>query len=303
MKKKEEFQFGKINPPKSQTKKQTTIETKQTLGEKIMKRFDFKTSGGWIAAILLFGAIIFLGFMFKSQMDNMAENQRQMVEYNEMMGMFFIDWQEKIAEQNSNEHIKSAYIAYGADIIFRHYQRQRVAEHRRMTPREINDLLETIYYYAKSNAFPQSAYPDGLFLPLAYAAIESDFIPVAIGADGERSIFQFMEATAREVYRRNGKPFVPNFWQCPKESTWLWFHYYRQIADNFRHDDKEREIRFSALAYNAGTYRNQLIPYFNRNLSIETYLSHFPLRRGIATYNKMIYDTYRQYRDNFRPLN
>ena len=260
---------------------------------------DVKSYLGWaIAGIIGFSLVIVI-YIFNSKIDKILQDTKDMSELNKSREQFYIEWHARVSSQNQNEHTKSLYFNYASEIIRNHYLKNPAKNKRQMRPDEIYSLLDTIYCYTVSGIFPTASYPDGLFLPLAFARVETDFYPEVIGEDGERGIFQFMLDTARKVYDENGKPYVDNFWESPNEVVWLWFNYYRQLSTNFIHESKEREIRWTALAYNAGLYRNRLIPYFQRDSTIEAYLREYPLVKGSFSYNRQIYDVFKEYRDGF----
>ena len=250
-----------------------------------------------IVSCLIIISLVVVFFNFK--IEKIISDTKSMVELNNSREQFYIEWHAQVSSHNQNEHIKSLYFNYASELIRQHYQKRPSQVCRQMRPDEIYNLLDTIYTYSVSGLFPTAGYPDGLFLPLAFACVETDFYPDVIGEDGERSIFQFMDLTARAVFADNGKPFVDNFWQSPNESVWLWFNYYRQLSTNFVNEDKEREVRWSALAYNAGLYRNRLVPYFQNGSSIEAYLKEYPLLKGSLVYNRKVYETFLEYKNGF----
>jgi hypothetical protein len=274
----------------------------QTLSnvQKIKKSINL-TIMGWAIAILLALSLTATILINSNNLKIFKEDNRMVMELERMR---IEDTLARIERINylayTNDTTKVFFINYAKDLINRHYLTHRIPEARRMSPIEKDEFLELIWEYASSGIYPSVGLPLGLFLPLSYALNESEFIPDAIGGDGERSVFQFMESTAREIYRRNGKTFVPDFWRHPREYVWLWFEYYdRHLAWNFVHEDLERHVRWTALAYNAGLYRNRLLHYFNQGWSIESYLRDFPLVRGIARYNRRIWEVYVEYREGF----
>ena len=256
----------------------------------------------WITTGLVSAALIIVIIFFSKRIDFIMQEANDMFDLNSSREQFYIEWRERSARQSQNEHVKALYFNYASEIIRQHYLKKPSAALRRMRPDEIYDLLDTIYNYASSNVFPTANFPDGLFLPLAFACVETDFYPESEGEDGERSIFQFMDYTARSVYYENGRPFVDCFWQSPQECVWLWFNYHRKLSINFIHEDKEQEIRWTALAYNAGLHRNRLLPSFQKGLSIELYLREYPLLKGSAGYNRRVYEIFTKYKEGFGAL-
>jgi len=263
-----------------------------------MKKFNVLIFAWCLVGLLLLSMVAII-LLANHKMNSIVQGSRDLMDLSISREQFYIEWHERVSRQNTNEHTKALYFNYASELIRQHYQRNPSLSKRQMRPDEIYDLLDAIWYYTASDVFPTLSYPDGLFLPLAFAVVETDFYPDVIGEDGERSIFQFMDATARDNYSRNGRTFVDNFWLIPQESVWLFFNYYRHLSSNFIHEDKEREIRWTALAYNAGLYRNRLIPRFEQGFSIDAYLREFPLNRGFTGYNRRIYEMFRQYRDGF----
>jgi hypothetical protein len=257
---------------------------------------------GWIVAVAVGIALAVVVILFNVKIEKIMQETRNMVEMNIAREQFYIEWHKRVATQSQNEHTKSLYFNYASEIIRQHYLKNPSQIHRQMRPDEIYSLLDTIYCYASSGVFPTASYPDGLFLPLAFIRIETDFYPEVIGEDGERCLFQFMHETARSVYSENGRPFVDNFWESPNESVWLWFNFYRKLSMNFINEDKEREIRWSALAYNTGLYRNRLIPYFQKESTIEDYLREYPLNKGSLSYNWQVFETFIEYKKGFGVL-
>ena len=294
------FVFGYKPEPKKVQKPQNMMQTIKEVGlmRLRMMKFDFKIFGGWAIAGILILALFLTIWIFKHQTDETLAKSARLVEYNNEMGEFFITWQNKLASQNKNETIKTLYIAYASDIIIKHYQNNQTTRYRQMSKSEIYDFLSLIYDYANSGAFETA----DEFLPLAYAVVETDFYFNPIGLDGERTVFQFMEQTAQYVYRQHGRPYFQGWYNSINETVWLWFHFHRELSLNFLNVDKEREIRWTALAYNAGLYRNRLIPYYKADSTIERYLYDYPLNKGISTYNRQIYEKYMEYRSGFKAI-
>jgi hypothetical protein len=264
----------------------------------------FKLFGGWIVALLLAVALAITIVTLTTRAENSTARFARYIEEERMRIEDTLARYERLNLHNvTNERMKEHFISYGKEIIRRHYLDNRIPESRQMTPFARDEFLEAIWDFASSGLYPNAGIPEGLFLPLAFARVESDFIPGAVGLDGERSVFQFMDQTARERYRRSGRSFIPNFCSVPREAVWLWFEYYsRELSVNFETDDFERRVRWTALAYNAGLYRNRLIHYFRQGSTVEAYLRDFPLRRGIATYSRLIWETYYTYRSGFAAI-
>jgi len=264
-----------------------------------------KNTNPFIAWVLTCGIsfiLMIIVIILFARIGKIKHESKSLIELTNQRDQFYIEWHSRVAKDNQNEHIKSLYFDYASELIRRHYQKVPSKTQRQMRPDEIYSFLDTIYYYAVSNIFPSAKYPDGLFLPLAFACVETDFYPDVVGLDGERSVFQFMTDTARSVYFQNGKPFVANFWMLPQESVWLWFNYYRQLSSNFICDSKEREIQWTALAYNAGLYRNKILHYFSQGYSVEKYLNHYPYKKGNSAYSRKVYEIFKEYKEGFTIL-
>jgi len=241
-----------------------------------------------VLVIIGIGGLMF----FNTKILLITKQSEDLVNYNKQMGELFITWQEHLFKQNQMNARRDSFIIYASDIIIKHYIANPSRVHRPMTSSEIIILVDAIYNNSQS-------YGIDPFLPLAFARVESDFYPDVLGLDGEKSIYQFMMSTAENMSRELHIPWNENFWRDPTASTQLWFAYYKKLSMNFVSESEERTIKWTSLAYNAGLYRNQLRYYFDQNAEIETYLRNFPIRKGISTYYKQIYDTYIQYKSGF----
>lgn len=262
-------------------------------------KFDFKSWGGYLIAAG-FLCVIVASFIFIYQQGTKIEILNERIEIvDENMTKreeFLLYLERRISSQSVEEETKVIYILYARNIIDNHYRVFGVPQHEQMTDAQIADFLEQIFLYAKTLPIPIE---EGLFLPLAYASVETHFCPGRVGGDGERSLFQFMDDTAKQTYERNGKSYNPNFWNRAEEYVWLWFAHYGDIVRYFDSPNTERKIRFTAIAYNAGLYRNELRLAFNENWTIEQYLNKHPLKKGIASYNEDIYTRFIQYKEDF----
>ena len=243
-----------------------------------------------IIAMIMIGTCIVI--FYNAKIFLITKQSEDLVEYNKQMGELFITWQEQLYKQNQLHERRDSFMIYTSDIIIKHYINHKSVVYKQMTSNEIIILLDTIYSCSLS-------YGIDPFLPLAFAVVETDLYNDAIGADGERSIYQFMPETAREMYRELNIPFNENYWRDPCESTKLWFAYYKKLSMNFSSENEERTIKWTALSYNAGLYRNSLRYYFNNDYDIEMYLRNFPIRKGINTYYKDIYNKYVEFKSGF----
>jgi len=320
-----EFKFGNLTKEKKMTTKPNTQSgtrvdtTKQNQNAKL-KSFKqkflnwFKTYGGWALMALLAIVIVFIVLAFSARLEEKDEQHKMMLVSERMrIEDTLAKYERTLQTTFESERIKNLFVDYGLEIMRQHYLQNRIPEHRQMRPIEKVVFLEEIYERAASGIYPNAGIPEGLFLPLAYASVETSFVKFnsdgrtpTTGLDGERSIFQFMESTAREVYRRNGRSFISTFWNEPKEYVWLWFEYYSRVESvRFETDDFERHVRWTALAYNAGGGRTGMKHFFDRGASVQEYLRAYPLRVGISDYHQKIWTAYNQYRTGFGaiPLN
>jgi soluble lytic murein transglycosylase-like protein len=148
-------------------------------------------------------------------------------------------------------------------------------------------LLSTIYDYVETKRYPGVDY----YLPLAFAAHESDFVPTAKGSAGEDGLFQFMEATAIEVMRQMNEPYVAGCANDVATSTRMWFAHYRYLCNLFVGHPEMHS--FATLAYNRG-YGRQLRASYLVKLTVEQHIeSH------IVEYNDYHYKI-RRYHDKFK---
>jgi hypothetical protein len=248
----------------------------------------------WVAILIILilsSAILIVYREFTNQISQIHADSQQLVTYNQQMGELFISLQERIISQNLINQRHDVFMIYSMDIIVKHYL-EHPSNKRQMRPDEIITFLDEIWKQFEITGINP-------FIPLAFATIETDFYYEEIGRDGERSIFQFMEETARETCAELKSPFISNWWKDQKEAVRLFYSFYYKISNNFISDDEETTIRWSALAYNAGLYRNSLKYYFKNGYSIEEYLVDFPIRKGISSYNNNIYRTFVKYRNGF----
>jgi len=278
--------------------------------EKVMnlRNFEFKVFGGWIFAVILVLALSFTILHFVNRIDlieQRAQNERM---DNRIRLQDDLARIERVANiVISKESLKERYMSYAKEIIRNYYIINRIAETRQIPALEKDEMLDLIFEMAHSGVYPHLSIPEGLFIPLAYLTVESNFIPFKSngggyieGGDGERSMFQFMIATAKEVYRRNGRTYVEQFWRFPREYVWLFFEYYdRQVTPNFIDPDYERQVRWSAVGYNRGFYRNLVVPHFNQGLTLQQHFNISPLRKGNERYHDDIWKYYSQYRSGF----
>jgi hypothetical protein len=244
-----------------------------------------------IITVLVIG-IFSITFYLTSKIEEIKRNSKELVLYNQQMGELFLILQERITSQNLINQSKDIFMVYSMNIITKHYIQNKSPRYSPMSSSDIIIFLDEIYL----NSIVSGINP---FIPLAFACVETDFYNDALGLDGERSVFQIMETTARETYRKLNLPYLDNWWRDPKECVRLWFAYYHELSNNFIHEDNEKTIRWTALAYNIGLYRNKMI----YNFSIETNIDHFVndlyYSKGNRNYNKQIYEVFLDYSSNF----
>jgi len=313
------FNFGEIPIKKKLNKPlkfKITKEISQNAKEKLMsfRNFDFKVFGGWILFLLAAIAITITVFYFINKIDQIEQRAQSERMENSIRLKDDLARIERVANiVISKDSLKERYMSYAKDIIRVYYINNRIPEHRQIPALEKDELLDLIFEMAHSGIYPHLKIPEGLFIPLSYLTVESNFVPFKTnkeyieGEDGERSMFQFMIGTAREVYRRNGRTYVEQFWRYPKEYVWLFFEYYdRMVTPNFIHEDYERQVRWSAVGYNRGFYRNLVLPHFNQGFTLQQHFNISPLKKGSENYHNHIWRYYSQYREGFSnviPLN
>jgi len=300
------FEFGKI--PQKITKKGLPI-TSSNLKEKKMnlRNFNFKVFGGWILTGVLTVGIVIMCLVFVNRINLIEQRAQDERMENRIRLLDDLARIERVANiVISKESLKERYLSYAKEIIRDYYINNRISEPRQIQALEKDEMLDEIFEMAHSGIYPHLRIPEGLFLPLAYLTVEANFIPYnpngsyITGGDGEKGMFQFMIATARDVYRRNGRTYVEEWWRYPKEYVWLFFEYYdRMVTPNFICDDLERQVRWSAVGYNRGFYRNLVIPHFQAGYSLSQHFGISPIRRGSENYNVLIWNYYCQYRNGF----
>lgn len=279
----------------------------KSTGRFSLKNFKIKPVFiGYIIAVIMAVVVFFTIKISFEKMEDMAQQNADTIELYMSRQDLYTEWQFRLSQQNANEQIKGLYIDYVHRIITEQYIQDRVPVSRRLTIPQTLEFAETIWFLANSGHYPTATYPDALFLPLAFAFVETRFINDLVGADGERSMLQFMESTAKAMYDRSAtKTYNRNFWQIPREYIWLWFEYYNYEASNYVCDDPERQIRWSALAYNAGGGRRGMKNYFDSGRTIEEYLRAVPYSRPDADrrYNEKVYNKFAEYKLAFGVFN
>jgi hypothetical protein len=243
-----------------------------------------------IIAILSILFILFTTY-FVINAEKMKKGNEDLLSYNKQMGELFLALQDNILSTTKATQQRELFIIYSADYILKHYNEYK-SNLPPMTPTTITTFLSEIY----SKSLIYNIDP---FLPLAFAQVETHFYNDAIGQDGERSVFQFMDMTARETYRKINKPFLPNWYQDPQESVTLWFAYYHELNNNFIHESEERSVRWTALAYNAGLYRNGLRRAFNTDQGIDQFVNQVYISKGNKHYNREVWNTYLKLKQGF----
>jgi soluble lytic murein transglycosylase-like protein len=254
--------------------------------------------------VILLIVIIILGLSFISSIvffnkktTEIQQRSEELVSYNQEMGALFIAFQENIISQNLINQRRDVFMIYAMDIIVKNYIEHKSTRYKEMAHSDIIIFLDEIY----SNSIATGINP---FLPLAFARVETQFYNDAIGLDGERSVFQFMEATARETYRKLNIPYLEDWWRNPKEVVRLWFAYYHELSNNFIHESEERSVRWTALAYNAGLYRNRMKYNFINGAAIDEFVSSvYIYNKGNRHYNREIWNTYLIYKNGFELRN
>lgn len=278
-------------------------------GGKMREKLKFiKLYGGWIlSGIILLGLILTIIFSVNARNRDREEYRDTIVLERMRIEDTLAKYERSIQSVYENERMRDLYVSYGQEIIRNYYVSNRVAQQRQMTPAEKVIFLEEIYNKAASGIYPNAGMPEGLFLPLAFALVETGFVVFnsdgrtpTTGRDGERSVFQFMDGTAREMYRRNGRSYITDWWRHPREYVWLWFEYYSRVESvRFPTDDFERHVRYSALAYNAGGGRRGLQWAFDQGWTVQQYLRNYPLRQGNENYHNEIWNAYSRFRNGF----
>lgn len=242
--------------------------------------------------IIILLAVICCGVLFFNyKTEQILVNSRQITEYNEQMGELFVALQEHLFSQNTLNHKKDVFMVYSMGIIVNYYT-QTSSAYDQMSKEDIIIFLEEIYM----NSIVYGIDP---FLPLAFARVETGFYYTAVGLDGERSVFQFMDETARETYAGLNSPYLPEWWKDPKEAVRLWFSYYHKLSNHFINENEEKQVRWSALAYNVGLYRNQLRLNFNSGADIDMFVSTIYKFKGNPDYNKNVWLFYNEYKQKF----
>jgi hypothetical protein len=265
------------------------------LGEKMPSNLIDWFKRFWILIVviaILTGSLIVGYHLFTKQIEEIQAKSEQLVTYNQQMGELFIAFQERIISQNLISQRHDVFMVYAMDIIVKHYLNHPNKNYRQMSAPEIILFLDEIWkQYEVTNISP--------FIALAFAAIETDYYFGAVGKDGERSVFQFMDYTARNTFSELHLPWTGDWWKNPQLSVRLFYAYYHKLSINFTSENEEKTIRWTALAYNAGLYRNGMKYHFDVGDSIDSYLYLYPLKRGISDYNLKVYNKYIEYRDGF----
>lgn len=262
---------------------------------------------GVLIILLIIGLVFSITFMNKQinvGKDLMTESNYIVQQYEEFISA-------QIAESNrldSSERERESYILYFDRLIINFYADNPSNRLNEMNAEQRRLLLGSIYDYAKSPSANYGFIDE--YLPLAFIFVETQFYPYRTrngnkelirGGDGERSMFQFMEGTAKDVYRRMGKEWNSEWYTSIEDSVWVWFNGYKEIFVRPFEDASSDEfrIRWSAYHYNRGGYRNQLIPYYKAGRTIEQHLIDYPINKGNKEYNNQIYFYYLQFKNGF----
>jgi len=261
---------------------------------------------GWILAAMLLVMLVFVFVFVRGQNQAFLANMDRLEYREKQMESFFMEQRKENARIAKSDIDKENYIAYFSNVITEFYSPRTNTRNNELSMAERRRLLSLIYDYAKGSGFP---YADE-FLPLAYLRVESEFYQYVTkngrkeyitGTSGERGMFQFMPATARELYRKNGRDFDPEWWKSFEEQVWLWFTFNNELAFVFKDAEDDMRVRWTAYAYNRGTYRNELVTYYWNDRTIEHHLRDWPFKAsGDPRYNTNILYFYNQYRDGFR---
>jgi hypothetical protein len=249
----------------------------------------------WPAIVIIsFLLLVIVGVVFylTNKIEKVKQDSEDLVLYNQQMGELFISFQEKILSQSLINQSRDLFMIYSMNIITKHYIQYKSSAYKEMTSNEIITFLDEIY----KNSTIANINP---FIPLAFACVETDFRNDAVGLDGERSVFQFMETTARETYRKLNLPYLDNWWKDPKEIVRVWFAYYQELSNNFISPDPEQTIRWTALAYNVGLYRNRMKYHFSIGTHIDVFVNTLYYHKGNRDYNKEVYNTFMEYNKGF----
>jgi len=298
------FKFGVT---KKEEPKINNFKIPEDWAHKIKKNLNFhidKAFIGWIVSFILVTVIVVLLLFFKYQKAQFEDTMMRLEYREEKMQEFFMEQRKENARIAKSDIDKENYIAYFSTIMTDFYAPFPTSRNRELSQAEKRQLLGIIYDYAKGPGFP---YTDE-FLPIAFLRVESHFYQYnskneyLTGTSGEKSMFQFMPATAREIYRRHGRDFDSELWYKDfNECVWLWFTYVNEISFNFKDAELETRIRWTAYAYNRGFYRNEMLNYYNNGFTIEKHLQDWPYKnQGNENYNKEILYFYNLYKSGFR---
>jgi type II secretory pathway pseudopilin PulG len=245
-----------------------------------------------IVVLILLGVIASTIYYFSQKIEVIQQQSENLVAYNQQMGELYIHFQEKILARTLVNERRDIFMIYSMNIIIRHYIEKNSSRYRKMTSNEIITFLDEIYINSQNTGINP-------FIPLAFACVETDFYNDAVGLDGERSMFQFMNSTVRGVYWKLHLPYLDDWWKDPKECVRVWFAYYHELSNNFIHEDPEQTIRWTALAYNVGLYRNRLLYNFNAGNDIDYYISTIYRSKGNSSYSRKVYEKYLEYSTGF----
>jgi len=188
-----------------------------------------------------------------------------------------------------------AFVKVAENIIVSAYERYRIPYGKRMTPTEVSQFINLIYTYAETGLYEGT----DVWLALAYAEHESQFVRTAVGSHKDRGLFQFIPSTSRWLLSSLHEPYEEGMEFNIGSSIRLWFVYYSSIYRELTFlrdfEDKEQEIKFISIKYNSG--RDYFVLFAN-SVSVDDFISN---ARGYDyAYHKSIWALYqRNYENNY----
>lgn len=207
----------------------------------------------------------------------------------------------EIRDERNSAGDKKTFISTFNSLISEHYHLNKNSLNE-LSYEDRSELLRIIYEYAK---LPNSLVDE--FTPLAFIMVETQFYPFRNGgkeyvvgwAAGEKSLFQFTEQTAKSVYSKMGKPWNPEWYKSLEESVWVWFYgYHFNFAPHFKNcEDYEELLSWTAYAYNAGPYKNNLKWYFETGKTLNAHFDNTKYTLGDPLkYTNLILENYTKFK-------
>lgn len=225
---------------------------------------------GWITAIILSWVIIGMSIAFFITIQTINKHNQDLRQVSERANLLLQETMNVVQDYHTQISQRDFYFLYATQLIENHYENRKVPSSKRMTPQEVSIFLKTIWDIQNTGLY--NGITD-LYLPLAFAAHETDFIPSAVGKAGEHGLFQFMPYTAQYTAYQMGLGYTEN---CETEivtSVYLWYTHYRHLYMQLK--DNKEVFDWVSIAYNTGIFTRGLLTCVNSGISVDDYLKKY----------------------------